>query len=102
MDHGAAGCSNTIGPGPREGTVPFLNALIGRHPAEAASIVQAHGHVAVFRVEIPGYGECWCDPPPNGSVTGAFWGGNGQLYVDVSGVDVGHTADDQPFLGWGC
>lgn len=102
LDRGSAGCANTSGPGPSEGAVPFRQALIGRSPADAAAIVVSLGHVAVFNVQIPGYGECWCDPPPEGRVIDAWWGGNGQLYLQVDGVDEGHSAENQPLLGWGC
>ena len=47
----------------------------------------------VFNVQIPGYGECWCVPPPEGTVTDAFWNEHGALFLMVEGVDEGHTAD---------
>jgi hypothetical protein len=107
VDHGSAGCTNATGIGPSsgaaDGTEPDLGVPVaGRSPAEVAAIATAQGHTVVFNVQIPGYGECWCVPPPEGSVNSLFWGGNGQLYIMVDGVDVGHTPDNQPFRGWGC
>jgi hypothetical protein len=107
MDHGSAGCSNAVGIGPRdgggEGVTPNLGVdVTGRNPAEVAEIARRLGHTVVFHVAIPGYGECWCVPPPEGTVGGMFFGSNGQLFIEVDGVDLGHRADIQPFKGWGC
>jgi len=74
----------------------------GRSPADVAAIARAQAHTVVFNVQIPGYGECWCVPPPEGRVGGMWWGGNGQLFVAVEDVDVGHTPANQPARGWGC
>jgi hypothetical protein len=102
LDAGSAGCQNAGGSGQREGSVPIAPLLIGKSPVEAASIAAARGHRVVFSVQIPGYGECWCKPPPNGKVVEAWWGQHGALWLMVEGVEAGHSADSQPFLGWGC
>ena len=102
MDAGGAGCQNARGIGPTEGEVAFERLLVGRSPQDAASVAKAQGHTVVFNVQIEGYGECWCVPPPEGDVVEAWWGSNGALWLRVDGVDEGHTAQDQPPLGWGC
>jgi hypothetical protein len=102
LDRGTAGCQNAQGPGPQDSSAPIERLLIGKSPVEAASIAAASGTRVVFSVQIPGYGECWCTPPPNGTVVQAWWNGRGALYLMVDGVDAGHTADNQPFFGWGC
>jgi hypothetical protein len=102
LDRGSAGCNNARGNGPADGPVSFEPLLIGKSPAEAASIAAERGHTVVFNVQIPGYGECWCKPPPNGTVVHAWWNGRGALDLMIDGVDAGHDADHQPFLGWGC
>ena len=102
LDRGSAGCQNAQGTGPREGSPPIEPLLIGKSPAEAESIAAARGHRVVFNVPIPGYGECWCTPPPNGKVVRAWWGEHGALWLMVEGVNAGHSADKQPLLGWGC
>lgn len=112
LDHGSAGCQNAmgIGPIPEPGAVMEDTAndiaieplLLGKSPGLAEAIAQAQGHTVVFNVQIEGYGECWCEPPPEGTVTSAWFNSHGALFLGVDGVDVGHTATDQPFAGWGC
>ena len=112
LDSGSAGCQNAtgIGPVPEPGAVivdavndvAFEPLLIGKSPSTAKAIATARGHTVVFNVQIEGYGECWCEPPPEGTVASAWFNSHGALFLRVDGVDVGHTADDQPFLGWGC
>ena len=107
MDHGSSGCANAHGIGPRGVTQfdledPIMPELVGLTPAEAATRAAAQGHTVVFNVQIPSYGECWCVPPPEGTVTGMFWNEHGALDLMVDGVDEGHTAADQPATGWGC
>jgi hypothetical protein len=104
QDHGSSGCQNAhgIGPDGGEDEPPIGAQLIGKTPAEAASIASSQGHTVVFNVQIEGYGECWCVPPPEGKVIEAWWGQHGALWLMVDGVDEGHTAEDQPARGWGC
>jgi hypothetical protein len=106
MDHGSSGCSNAVGIGPRAdaGNVDthVMPDLIGLDPTVATSRAHARGHTVVFNVQITGYGECWCVPPPEGTVTEAWWTERGALMLGVDGVDEGHTADHQPATGWGC
>ena len=107
MDHGTSGCANAHGIGPRDVTTfeldkPVVPEVIGLSPIAAATLAAGKGHTVVFRVEIPSYGECWCVPPPEGTVTEAFWNQHGALFLTVAGVDEGHTADQQPATGWGC
>jgi hypothetical protein len=110
MDHGVSGCQNARGIGPtRDGTIngdvaleEALPELVGLTPVEAAERARALGHTVVFNVQIPGYGECWCVPPPEGKVVQTWWNDHGALYLMVEGVDVGHTGEDQPDTGWGC
>ncbi len=106
MDHGSSGCQNAAGIGPRgtsgDTSDPVYPAVNGLAPADAGARAAALGHTVVFHVDIPDYGECWCQPPPEGKVVGSWWNGNGALFLDVAGVDEGHTADQQPAAGWGC
>jgi hypothetical protein len=110
LDRGSAGCQNATGIGPvpapgavmADAPVDIAPRLIGKSPSQAEAIAQASGHTVVFNVQIEGFGECWCEPPPEGTVTSAWFNSHGALYLGVDGVDVGHTADDQPFAGWGC
>ena len=110
MDHGSSGCSNARGIGPSgddsltgdQILQEALPELIGLHPIEAAERAQAAGHTVVFNVQIPGYGECWCVPPPEGKVVQTWWNDHGALFLMVEGVDLGHTGEDQPATGWGC
>ena len=101
MDHGSAGCSNAHGIGTPDKRAA-VGDLVGKSPAEAATIALARGHTVVFNVQIPGFGECWCLPPPEGTVTEGFFTERGALMLMVDGVDEGHTADAQPWAGWGC
>ena len=110
MDHGSSGCQNARGIGPTSGDIvagvqelaEALPELIGLTPVEAAERARAKGHTVVFNVQIPGYGECWCVPPPEGKVVQTWWNDHGALFLMVEGVDLGHTAADQPAAGWGC
>jgi hypothetical protein len=110
MDHGSSGCSNAAGIGPRSGDGPVTQAvtssampeLDGLPAAEAASRAAAQGHTVVFNVQIEGYGECWCVPPPEGTVAASWWNSHGALFLQIDGVDEGHTPDNQPAAGWGC
>ncbi len=101
MDFGSSGCQNARGIGPREGDVTDP-ALIGKTPSEAYAVATAAGHTVVFNVQITGFGECWCAPPPMGTVGHAWWGQNGQLFLQVDGVALGHSPNQQPAKGWGC
>jgi len=102
----SAGCQNARGIGPAGMAPgveePVVEGVVDKSPAEAAAIARAMGHTVVFNVQIPGYGECWCVPPPEGRVVTAWWGEHGALWLQVDGVDVGHTKDNQPPRGWGC
>ncbi len=110
MDHGSSGCSNAAGIGPRSGDAPVTQAvsasvlpeLDGLPAVEAASRAAAQGHTVVFNVQIEGYGECWCVPPPEGTVVASWWNSHGALFLQIDGVDEGHTPDNQPTAGWGC
>jgi hypothetical protein len=106
MDVGSSGCQNARGIGPAGMAAsdgePVVADVVGKSPTEAATIARAMGHTVVFNVQIPGYGECWCAPPPHGEVVQAWWGQHGALWLEVDGVDVGHTKDHQPIRGWGC
>ena len=107
MDHGTSGCSNAVGIGPTDQTtkaagVPAFAGVVGREPGDAAAVARGQGHTVVFNVQIRGFGECWCVPPPEGTVTDAFWTQHGALMLMVEGVDEGHDADHQPATGWGC
>jgi hypothetical protein len=109
MDHGSSGCQNARGIGPTrnatDGAVALeeaMGGLIGLTPIEAAERARAAGHTVVFNVQIPGYGECWCVPPPEGRVVQTWWNDHGALYLMVEGADFGHTGDAQPAKGWGC
>ena len=101
MDQGTSGCSNAVGIGPAN-TSAAVGDLVGRSPAEAATIAAGRGHTVVFNVQIEGFGECWCVPPPEGTVTDGFFTERGALMLMIDGVDLGHTADQQPPTGWGC
>jgi hypothetical protein len=107
LDAGMAGCSNArgIGPtadpggGPQGGDeMAVMPDLHGRTPAEAAAAAAAAGHTAVFNVD----GECWCAPPPGGTITMSWWGQHGALWLWVDGLETGHQPGDAPFMGWGC
>ena len=58
--------------------------------AEAlAARAQAAGFVVRYRVQyatsadgMSGYGECWCVAPGDARVTGAFYGAEGQLFIE--------------------
>jgi hypothetical protein len=110
MDHGSSGCQNAGGIGPKSGDGAVTMAagdsvmpeLEGLSPSAAADAAMALGHTVVFNVQITGYGECWCVPPPEGKVVASWWNQHGALYLQIDGVDVGHTPDSQPASGWGC
>ena len=110
MDRGTSGCSNAAGIGPRPGWIAeqvpagdsVLPELDGLSPVAAATAAVAQGHTVVFNVQIEGFGECWCVPPPEGTVVASWWSDRGALFLQIDGVDEGHTADRQPNAGWGC
>ena len=113
LDHGSAGCQNATGIGPVPAVRTALDRagieLIGEHTRRGfsfggavAALGKAQGHTVVFNVQIEGYGECWCVPPPEGTVSSVWFNAHGALFLGVDGVDVGHTANDQLFAGWGC
>ena len=109
MDRGS-GCANAAGIGPRSGDGPVtqtvgdsvLPELDGLPAVEAANRAAAQGHTVVFNVPIEGYGECWCVPPPEGTVVTSWWNSHGALYLQIEGVNEGHTPNNQPAAGWGC
>lgn len=110
QDHGSKGCSNArgIGPVPADAgapishTQPVLPELTGKSPLEAATIAAGQGHTVVFNVQTADFGECWCVPPPEGNVIDSWWNQHGALYLQIDGVEEGHTGANQPDAGWGC
>jgi hypothetical protein len=106
LDAGSAGCSNARGIGPtadqrgdqQADDMAVMPDLHGRTPAEAAALGAAAGHTVVFNVD----GECWCVPPPGGTVTKSWWGQHGALWLWVDGVDTADQPGEAPFMGWGC
>lgn len=104
LDAGSAGCQNARGIGPRPADPAALQVtdmkaapqMHGLTPADAASQARAAGHTVVFNTE----GVCWCQPPPDGTVTESWWGQHGQLWLWVEGASVPNQ--EPPFLGWGC
>jgi hypothetical protein len=106
MDQGTSGCANAVGIGPHAEAgavdVNVMPDLLGLSPTEAAGIARSRGHTVVFNVQITGFGECWCVPPPEGTVSESFFTERGALMLLMYDVDVGHTADHQPATGWGC
>jgi hypothetical protein len=101
MDHGSSGCSNASGIGQPSKAAPIAD-LIGLSPIQAATIAAGRGHTIVFNVQIAGYGECWCVPPPEGKVVDGWFTERGALQLRIDGVEEGHTAAEQPAAGWGC
>jgi hypothetical protein len=102
QDHGSSGCQNARGIGQQDAEVELAPVLMGMSPAEAATTARSLGHTVVFNVQITGYGECWCIPPPEGEVVEAWYGQHGALWLMIDGVDEGHTPEVQPARGWGC
>ena len=81
---------------------PVVAGVVGKSPVEAEAVATAMGHTVVFNVQIPGSGERRCVPPPEGQVVSAWWGQHGALWLEVHGVDVGHTKELHPLRGRGC
>jgi hypothetical protein len=99
MDAGSAGCQNARGIGIASNDAPaILDQVRGLSAAEASTKLEAQGHTVVFNTG----GDCWCAAPPGGSVTEAWFGEHGALWLWVDGVDPALTAGDPPFLGYGC
>ena len=102
MDAGSAGCQNARGIGPWPGSGPTDMAVMpdlhGKDPLEAGQLALSRGHTVVFNAD----GQCWCVPPPGGTITSSWWGQHGALWLWVDGY-VGPERDRQPpFAGWGC
>lgn len=100
MDSTGSGCANRHGAGPRGADDPEgipLPGIAGLNPSEAAAAAAAIGHVVVFRLN---HMACVCIPPVGyGPITEGWWGGNGQLYLDLGSV----TPQGQPLPdGAGC
>ncbi len=49
-----------------------------------------------------GFSECWCEPPPDGHVSGVAYGMASELVVFVESDRVAANVRDQPTRGWGC
>lgn len=49
-----------------------------------------------------GYGECWCEPPPDGMVTQVAYGMASELIVFVGSGRTMSGPREQPPRGWGC
>jgi hypothetical protein len=86
--------------------VPELNGL---RPDEAASRLEATDIDASWRYSYAttpdrrgGYSECWCEPPPDGTVMDVATGSGGWLIVMVERPQPMMGGRDQPALGWGC
>lgn len=49
-----------------------------------------------------GFSECWCEPPPDGNVTGVAYGMASELVVFVDSGRTLPAVRGQPARGWGC
>lgn len=115
-DLGFLGCQVAAAPGAtvREGDplapgeplagVP-VTTMTPRLVGEAA---RARGLKVTWRYDVrmaddamTGFSECWCEPPPGGSVTGVAYGMASELVVFVDGGIVTGLRS-QPPRGWGC
>jgi hypothetical protein len=93
LDEHGSGCANTGGNGPRPPEqaaqidspgIP-LAGIAGLTPVQAVVAAGSMGHVVVFRQD---GNSCVCIAPAGyGPVSEGWWGGRGQLYVDLEGVD---------------
>ena len=87
MDDVGSGCANRVGAGPRDADDPEgipLAGIAGLSPSQAAAAAAAMGHVVVFRLNSSA---CVCVPPTGyGPITEGWWGGRGQLYLDLGSV----------------
>jgi len=106
-DQGPIGCRPP--PGAREPAVTRdVPELTGMSPEEAAAAL-AEDEVDIswryyYDTEPPniGYSECWCIPPPDGTVMAASTGAGGQLIVTIQAPEPIPGGRPQPERGWGC
>jgi hypothetical protein len=77
--------------------------------AEVAAEAMAEGLEVTYRYSYgvgdnpaEGYSECWCIPPPDGSVSGLAYDTAGRLVIFVDSDERLPAARPQPRLGWGC
>ena len=82
--------------------------LRGADAEALAARAQAAGFVVRYRVQyatsadgMSGYGECWCVAPGDARVTGAFYGAEGQLFIEFEHSPI-LGGREQPLMGWGC
>lgn len=86
-------------PGADEGTAatpPVTN------ETSPAAIPPAKPGGVVAGPDAMGFSECWCEPPPDGRVTGVAYGMASELVVFVSSDRTMSTPREQPPRGWGC
>jgi hypothetical protein len=125
MDAGAMGCNNVerttagdavLALGAAEGRLEPTDAgqvfadvaLPNADPTRLAAMGVAAGFVVRFNMQyatsadgMAGYGECWCQAPLDGHVKGAFFGSEGQLFIELEHSPI-LGGRSQPLMGWGC
>ena len=92
---------------------PFADRdLTAMAPAEVARIAIDSGLEVTYRLSYgidgpgseggAGYSECWCIPPPIGSVQDLAFDSGGRLIIFVDSGQTLSAARAQPRMGWGC
>ena len=78
-------------------------------PRQVGEAARARGLKVTWRYEYgiagdpsSGFGECWCEPPPGGRVTGVEYGSASELVVFVYSGTTLAAPRSQPPRGWGC
>jgi hypothetical protein len=112
-------CQRVVGPGPANlDNVDPLAAgqpmagldVTSMSPAEVGTAAVDHGLAVTWRFQFDigeadgtsGYSECWCVPPPGGTVTQVLYDSTGALIVFVDAAQVLAAPRPQPRRGWGC
>ena len=77
-------------------------------PAEAERIAREANLDLTWRYSVAigagdgGYSECWCVPPPDGTLSGLAYDTAGRLVIFVHSGQRTASVRDQPTEGWGC
>ena len=87
----------------------FGSGIEAMSPRQAGDTVRARGSAVTWRYMyevggpgLGGFSECWCEPPPDGTISAVAYGMASEIVLFVDAGQPFATIREQPPRGWGC